>query len=296
MKSANVSTLSGAPLGAAALVAVTLVHADPLSTVQMLREGGCGGMVPAAQPLMHSAPLDRAAAQWAAGGSLATAAAANGYRGAASGVRVSGSDWAIVQSLRHSACRTVADRSLREIGVYQRGSETWMVLGSSGAIAAAPAPLPSGSAYLPPPSPTLGTALASRTLDLVNEARARGARCGQQAFGPAPPLALSATLGGVAYGHALDMAQHNYFEHVDPAGHTPADRVRAVGYRETLVGENIAYGPASAEEVVQGWLNSPGHCANIMDNRFKEMGLAYAAGQVGRRGLYWVMELAEPKS
>ena len=87
------------------------------------------------------------------------------------------------------------------------------------------------------------------------------------------------TLAGVAFGHATDMARHNYFEHEDLAGHSPADRVRAVGYREKLVGENIAYGPKSAEEVVQGWLESPGHCENIMDPRFAEMGIAYAAGQ-----------------
>jgi uncharacterized protein YkwD len=91
------------------------------------------------------------------------------------------------------------------------------------------------------------------------------------------------------------MAQQNYFEHVDLAGRSPADRVRAVGYREKLVGENIAYGPQSVEEVVKGWLDSPGHCENIMDARFAEMGLAYASEAGGRRGLFWVQLLAAPK-
>ena len=108
-------------------------------------------------------------------------------------------------------------------------------------------------------------------------------------------MRLSETLASVALGHASDMAEHNYFEHVDQAGRSPADRVRAVGYRETLVGENIAYGPQSVEEVVQGWLDSPGHCENMMDARFAEMGLAYAAGQAGRRGLFWVQLLAAPR-
>jgi uncharacterized protein YkwD len=110
---------------------------------------------------------------------------------------------------------------------------------------------------------------------------------------------MSAVLGQVAYGHALDMAQHDYFEHEDFAGHTPADRVRAAGYREKLVGENIAYGPTSADEVVRGWLDSPGHCENIMDPRFAEMGVAYAPGrapgQGSGHGLYWVQVLADPK-
>src|ERR1017187_3320510 len=73
-----------------------------------------------------------------------------------------------------------------------------------------------------------------------------------------------------------------------------AVRVRAVGYKEKLVGENIAYGPKSAEEVVQGWLSSPGHCENIMDPRFAEMGIAYAPGHASKRGLYWVQLLADP--
>jgi uncharacterized protein YkwD len=90
------------------------------------------------------------------------------------------------------------------------------------------------------------------------------------------------------------MARHDYFEHVDLGGHTPADRVRASGYREKLVGENIAYGPTSAEEVVAGWLHSTGHCENLMDARFAEMGLAQASGQGSRRGLYWDQVLTQP--
>ena len=92
------------------------------------------------------------------------------------------------------------------------------------------------------------------------------------------------------------MAAHDYFEHADLAGQSPADRVRAVGYREKLVGENIAYGPQSVEEVVQGWLDSPDHCENIMDPRFAEMGIASAAGRASRRGLFWVQVLAEPRA
>jgi uncharacterized protein YkwD len=63
------------------------------------------------------------------------------------------------------------------------------------------------------------------------------------------------------------------------------------------VGENIAYGPANAEEVVQGWLASAGHCENLMGERFAEMGLGYAAGRsAARHGLYWVQLLAEPSA
>ena len=137
--------------------------------------------------------------------------------------------------------------------------------------------------------------LTNRALELVNQVRSKGTHCGDELFGPAPPVSLSGTLDTVALGHANDMAEKNYFEHVDPAGHSPADRVRAVGYQEKLVGENIAYGPKSVEEVVQGWLDSPGHCENIMDPRFAEMGIALAPGRA-KHGLYWVQVLAEPRA
>jgi uncharacterized protein YkwD len=266
-------------LGAPAAIAAS--PADPMAATQLLREGGCGGILPPARPLHHLASLDRAAEQWAAGRSLSAAAERSGYEAqAASGLRISGPDSATVQLLKRASCSTITNPALHDIGIYHHGSVTWLVLASASVI------------------PTISQApiLASRALQLVNEVRARGARCGERSFGPAPPVKLSGTLAGVALGHADDMARHNYFEHKDLTGHSPADRVRAVGYQETLVGENIAYGPKSADEVVQGWLDSPGHCENIMDPRFAEMGIAYAAGKASKRGLFWVQVLAVPKA
>jgi uncharacterized protein YkwD len=163
---------------------------------------------------------------------------------------------------------------------------------SARAVARALPPTPTP---VPFSTPALSPELATRALQLVNDVRARGTHCGDELFGPAPPVTLSGTLANVALGHASDMAEKNYFEHVDPAGQSPADRVRAVGYSEKLVGENIAYGPKSVDEVVQGWLDSPGHCENIMDPRFVEMGIGLAPGHV-KRGLYWVQVLAEPRA
>jgi uncharacterized protein YkwD len=263
-----------------ALVSTVPAQADPLSAVQVLREGGCGGLVPAAQSLHHNGSLDQAAQQWSAGGSAAAAAKRSGYAAqTATGLHIKGPQSSTVQLLRRSACQTVTDRSFQDIGVYQRGLDTWLVLASANVV----------------PERTGSPMLAARALQLVNEVRARGTRCGERSFGPAPPVSLSATLANVALGHAADMAEHNYFEHVDQAGRSPADRVRAVGYQEKLVGENIAYGPQSVEEVVRGWLDSPGHCENIMDPRFAEMGIAYAAGQSSRRGLFWVQLLVAPR-
>jgi len=267
---------------AAGFSANAATQPDAVSAVQILREGGCGGILPPARPLHRHALLDRAAEQWAAGGnSPAAAAKRSGYDAeAAAGLHVRGPESSTVQLLRQSGCRTVTDQSLHDVGVYHHGLDTWLVLATARAAPAAPqAPV-----------------LATRALQLVNEVRARGTRCGERSFAPAPPVRLSGTLAGVALGHAADMAAHNYFEHEDLAGRSPAQRVRAVGYQEKLVGENIAYGPKSAEEVVQGWLDSPGHCENIMDPRFAEMGIAYAAGRASKRGLYWVQLLADPRA
>jgi uncharacterized protein YkwD len=256
-------------------------QADAISAVQSLREGGCGGTLPPTRSLRHIGLLDRAAEQWAQGRSLASAAQISGYEADSTrGVHIKGPDSATIALLKQSGCRTLADPGFHDIGMFRRGAEIWIVLGS---VYSAPA-----SAQAP--------ILASRALQLVNDVRAKGVRCGERAFGPAPPVKLSETLATAAFGHADDMAKHNYFEHEDRRGRTPADRVRAVGYSEKLVGENIAYGPKSADEVVQGWLDSPGHCENIMDPRFVEMGIAYAAGQSSRRGLFWVQVLAAPKA
>jgi uncharacterized protein YkwD len=256
-------------------------RADAVSAVQLLREGGCGGTLSAARPLHRSALLDRAAEQWATGYSPAEAAKSSGYQAArTTSFRIIGPDSSSVQLLRRAGCRSLTDPGLNDLGIYHRGADTWLILASANAA----------------PTRSQTPALATRTLQLINDVRTRGARCGEHSFGPAPPVRLSGTLAGVAFGHAADMARHGYFEHEDLAGRTPADRVRAAGYKEKLVGENIAYGPTTADEVVQGWLHSAGHCENIMNPQFAEMGIAYAASPASKRGLYWVQLLVAPRA
>ena len=253
---------------------------DPIHAVQVLREGGCGGILPPVRRLEQDALLDRAAREWAAGRTLGAATERSGYQSEkVAGLHITGGDSAMMQQLRSSSCLTVSNRDMRDVGMYHRGTDTWLVLGYKYVV----------------PSNQEAPRLAARTLELVNEARSQPRRCGSRSFAPAPPLTLDRTLDSVAYGHATDMAEHNYFEHEDLAGHTPADRVRAVGYREKLVGENIAFGPRTADEVVQGWLDSPGHCENIMDPRFAQMGIAYAASHA-KRGLFWVQLFAQPQA
>jgi uncharacterized protein YkwD len=265
----------------AGLAMTSATQADALSAVEVLREGGCGGLMPAAAPVHHSALLDHAAEQWAHGLALSAATQSSGYSADVSaGLRISDSDTDMIGTLRRASCRTVSNREFQDIGIYRRGSNNWLVL----------------SSRYTPPDRSQGAALAARALELINQIRTSGTRCGRRSFAPTAPVTLSGTLASVALGHAADMAAHDYFEHEDLAGHSPAQRVRAVGYQEKLVGENIAYGPKSIDEVVQGWLDSPDHCENIMDPRFAQMGIAYAPGQHSRRGLYWVQLLAAPRA
>ena len=140
-----------------------------------------------------------------------------------------------------------------------------------------------------------GASVRARVVELVNVARSRGRKCGSERFAAAPSLRVSRPLNEAAADHARDMARRKYFEHRGRDGSQPKDRVLRAGYRPRLSGENIAYGPESAEEVVAGWLDSPGHCANIMDPRFEDIGVGLATGR--KRGqIYWVQTFGAPIS
>ena len=134
----------------------------------------------------------------------------------------------------------------------------------------------------------------ARVVELVNAARGNSRKCGSERFPAAPPLNVSVELTDAAAVHARDMAKRKYFDHRGRDGSQPKDSVMRAGYQPRLTGENIAFGPESAEEVVAGWLDSPGHCANIMDARFKDIGVGVSAGR--KRGhIYWVQAFGAPR-
>jgi uncharacterized protein YkwD len=113
-------------------------------------------------------------------------------------------------------------------------------------------------------------------------------------------LAPNAKLTQAAQGHSEDMASEDYFSHIAPNGQTPLDRMRASGYIYSArvgyeVGENIAWGTlwlASPQSIVNAWMASPGHRANILDAHYRETGVgvsphppaSLAEGQAG--GIY----------
>ncbi len=124
-----------------------------------------------------------------------------------------------------------------------------------------------------------------QVLALINQNRRRGG-CGR--------LTLDRRLIRAAFDHARDMAHRDYFAHESPNGNGPGDRVTDAGFRWSRYGENIARGPSSAYEVVNGWMHSPGHRQNIMDCRFREMGIGLAFG--GGRESYWVQDFGTPRT
>ena len=134
----------------------------------------------------------------------------------------------------------------------------------------------------------------ARVVQLVNAARSHGRRCGSVRFAAAPSLGVSRQLNDAATAHARSMARKKFFDHRGADGSQPKDRVIRAGYQSRLTGENIAFGPESAEEVVAGWLASPGHCANIMDSRFQHIGVGLATGR-GRGRIYWVQDFGAPR-
>ena len=121
-------------------------------------------------------------------------------------------------------------------------------------------------------------------LTLVNGLRSRGCNCGGVPMPPVGPLTWNGLLEKAAYLHSKDMALNNYFDHNAPNGSTPGMRLDAAGYRWNTYGENIATGNMDEQAVVLGWLNSPGHCKNMMTAGYTEIG-------VGRYDKAWTMEL-----
>ena len=253
--------------------------ADLVDHVNALRSRGCPGGAAVSTKLRQTRALDAVAKAWSQGGLLQQALDSTGYRAlSSSSMRVSGAtnEQAIIVILAEHYCRIVTDRAFTEIGVERRGRDAWMVV-------ATPLDLP---------SPREANAIARTVLELVNAARARPRKCGGTAFQAAPPVTLSATLNKAALQHAQDMARSHHFEHEGTDGSTPADRATRAGYRWRYVAENIAAGAPNAKTVVDGWLNSPGHCMNIMGPQYREMGIAFALNPKSAAGIYWAQTFA----
>ncbi len=117
-----------------------------------------------------------------------------------------------------------------------------------------------------------------RLLQLVNDARAKGCRCGGRYYKPVPPLTWNNKLERAAQKHSRYMRRRNVLGHGGQGGSDAGRRISAEGYDWISYGENVAAGYGSDEATIKGWLKSKGHCKNIMSPKFKEMGMA-SSGQ-----------------
>jgi len=122
-------------------------------------------------------------------------------------------------------------------------------------------------------------------LDRVNELRAGGTYCGNEYYAPAEKLTWEGRLADAAQGHADDMQSQNYFDHTGLDGSSVGDRVSNQNFEWTTVGENIAMGQSSVTSVMKSWIESSGHCKNLMNPAFRQFGAS-------RAGSYWVQVFA----
>jgi uncharacterized protein YkwD len=142
---------------------------------------------------------------------------------------------------------------------------------STTAAPSTPRATASASAAPVAPSTPKPTATASGvTAEIVRLVNAERAKAGCQA------LTLNSALTKAAQAHSADMAAHQNMSHTGSDGSSPGDRITRAGYVWSSYGENVAYGYATAEQVMEGWMSSPGHRANILNCGFKEIGVGLA--------------------
>ncbi|MDY6946254.1 MAG: CAP domain-containing protein [Pseudomonadota bacterium] len=273
-------------LASAAFVLCCAWFAMPASAgiaddLNQIRSEGCDRR-PGVAPLRASRELDEVAREWSKGGRLREALARSGYRATLSASMLaqgSADRKAILNVLKTQYCETLTEAKFEEIGVFQRRDAVWVVV----------------AAPFVTPEVQDSAQVSRKVLALVNTARGTTRKCGRTEFQPAAPLALSAGLNRAALMHSQDMANQKFFEHVGSDGSKVGVRVTRAGYTWRAVGENIAIGAQTPEAVVQGWLDSPGHCANMMSPGFAEMGIAFVVDRKSEAGIYWTQVLATPR-
>ena len=139
-------------------------------------------------------------------------------------------------------------------------------------------------------------------LDAINDARAHDQDCGTEGvFSATTALTWSDALYNAAYEHSKDMAESNTFDHdgsgtatditatkndLDRGSH-PHERVKYNGYNYSRTGENIAAGQTTLAEVIDGWLKSDGHCANLMNPNYEDAGMSYYYKDSSTYKHYW---------
>lgn len=138
------------------------------------------------------------------------------------------------------------------------------------------------------PEVTIASAAETRAVELTNQLR--------QQHG-CPPLQISPELTAAARAHSQEMADRNYFDHVDLSGHHSDWRAAQAGYTGTAGWENIGAGYQTAEQMVSAWYNetppNDGHRRNLLNCALTDVGIGYAANAQSDYGIYWTQDFGE---
>ena len=130
-------------------------------------------------------------------------------------------------------------------------------------------------------------------LHAVNNIRQNGYQCGRQQQPQVPDLKWHCDVETAAEDHSDDMADNQFMSHTGSDGSSASDRVSQADYQWVYVAENVAVGADSVGRVMRLWLDSPGHCKNIMSPKAVDFGAGWATGDNGRR--YWTQNFTSPR-
>jgi uncharacterized protein YkwD len=168
--------------------------------------------------------------------------------------------------------------------------------GGSGSLTLTVAPKSVTPPPVPPsPTPPVPSSDATAYLNAINAVRAVGRNCGSSTYVAVPALKWNAKLETAALLHSQDMASQNYFSHTGKNGSQPWDRMTAAGYVWRAAAENIAAGQPDLLSVMDGWVKSPGHCANLMSAAYTEVGMAKATNSSSDYRIYWTQNFGAPR-
>lgn len=147
---------------------------------------------------------------------------------------------------------------------------------SSSASSSTPSSSQSSSSAVSSAKPSDTLTFEERVVELVNQERAKAGL---------KSVTMNLKLSNVARAKSQDMHDNNYFSHTSPTYGSPFDMMKKFGITYRTAGENIAMGYRTPEAVMEGWMNSPGHKANILNSAYTEIGVGYVSD-----GNYWTQE------
>jgi|GEM_PF-5588141 uncharacterized protein YkwD len=143
--------------------------------------------------------------------------------------------------------------------------------------------------------PAEWTEFEAEVLKLTNQRRVSGHNCDGEWYPAVPALTYDPKLTEAARCHSVDMGENDFMGHTGKGNTSAGDRIETAGYVWWGWGENVAAGYKSPTAVVQGWMDSPGHCVNIMKASFEELGVGFVFWKTGKYSERWTQNFGRPQ-